>query len=271
MPQIGDITLNFDKKLRAAVTDGLGLCVGLDPVPGQMPEQFQGDPSPLLSFCREIINATTDAAAAYKPNLAFFEAFGADGWRQLQQTIQAIPTDKIIIADAKRGDIGSTARWYATAIYDRLKADAITVNPYLGSDALEPFLGDPARGAYVLAVTSNPGGRDIQELIAEGSPVYLHVVRLARRLNLNHNVGLVMGATRPELWDELLKEAVDLPLLVPGIGAQGGDLAALKAAVKRYPAPVLVNVSRSIIYASRNADFALKAGEAARKMRDSLH
>ena len=262
--------MTFQEKLKSAVTGHLGLCVGLDPVVEQMPDRFKNEPAPLASFCKDIIYATRDWASAYKPNLAFFEAYGADGWRQLDDTIRAIPPDKIILADAKRGDIGNTAKCYATAIFSKLNADAVTINPYLGSDAMEPFLTNADKGAFVLAITSNPGGKDIQELVCDGIPIYRHVVRLARGLNRNHNVGLVMGATRPELWGELLGEAIDLPLLVPGIGAQGGDLGALKAAVRDYPAPVLVNASRSISYASRGADFTVKARDAARAMFERL-
>lgn len=247
-----------------------GLCIGLDPVWDRLPEHIRTEPEPLLTFNREIIAYTSDIAAAYKPNLAFYEAFGADGWRQLEKTIKLIPDSCMVIADGKRGDIGSTAKAYAASIFDTLGSDAATVNPYLGGDAIEPFLERPDKGIFILALTSNPGGSDLQELICNGEPLFRHVIKLAVRLNRTGNVGLVIGATKPEHWQEILDLAVDLPLLVPGIGAQGGNLDALKSALLNYPAPVLVNASRSIIYASAGEDFGKAAREAAQALNEQL-
>ncbi len=254
------------ERLTQAAGGRMGLCVGLDPVRDRIPAPLRDEPEALYRFCVEIAEATSEFAAAYKPNLAFFEAEGASGWRQLERLIAALPRDRVVIADAKRGDIGNTAQAYAKSLFSQLKADMATVSPYLGADSLTPFLSDPEHGVFVLAVTSNPGGRDLQELVADGEPVFRHVIRLARRLNANSNVGLVVGATRSSLWLEVLGAAVDLPLLVPGVGAQGGDLKALKAAVRSYPAPVLVNASRSIIYASTGSDFTEAARLAARQL-----
>jgi orotidine-5'-phosphate decarboxylase len=262
--------LDFSTHLKAATGGRIGLCVGLDPIPDRLPSKFKGHPEPLAAFNAEIIEATSAYASAYKPNLAFYERFGADGWIQLGKTVMAIPKDKIVILDAKRGDIGSTAEAYADALFNGLGGDAATVSPYLGSDSLEPFLVNPDHGAYILAVTSNKGGADLQELTIDGEPLYRHVIRLARRLNKNRNVGLVVGATRTELWPGLLELALDLPLLVPGVGAQGGDPVVLRSLLSGYPGAVLVNSSRGIIHASSGDDFALRAGEEARKLSDQL-
>ncbi len=262
--------MDFNSKLRN-VTDGkIGLCIGLDPVLDRLPETIRTSREPLYAFNSEIIEHTHDIAAAYKPNLAFYEALGDEGWRQLEKTVQAVPDKCLVIADGKRGDIGSTAAAYALSLFDRLDVDAATVNPYLGADALLPFLERVDHGAFVLAVTSNPGGADLQELVCEGEPLFRHVIRMARRLNGSGNVGLVVGATRPTLWRDVMDVAVDLPLLVPGIGAQGGDLGLLKSALRDYPAPTLVNASRSIIYASSGADFGRAAREAALNLADKL-
>lgn len=262
--------MDFHTLLKTAVGEGIGLCVGLDPVMERLPSKIQTADEPLFAFNLEIIEATSDFAAAYKPNLAFYEAHGAEGWRQLEKTIKAIPSDKVIIGDAKRGDIGSTAKAYATALFDRLGVDAATVNPYLGSDALEPFIERDDKGIFVLAVTTNPGGSDIQELLVDGEPLYRYVIRLARRLNKRRNIGLVIGATKPDLWQDLLQEAIDLPLLVPGIGAQGGDTDRVRRHLENYPAPVLVNASRSILYASSGDNFKSAARDAAEKLCDQL-
>lgn len=261
---------DFRDKLRVAVPNGIGLCVGLDPLPDRLPSQFRSAAEPLYEFNVGIIEATSDYASAYKPNLAFYERFGASGWEQLAKTVRAVPEGKIVLLDAKRGDIGSTSAAYADALFTGLGGDAATVNPYLGADALEPFLSRPNKGAFVLAVTSNPGGADLQELVVDGLPLFVHVIRLARRLARRGNIGLVAGATRPQLWPCLLEEAIDLPLLVPGVGAQGGDAVELKALLTGYPAPVLVNSARGIIHASSGDDFKQAAGAAARALYDKL-
>lgn len=263
--------LNFNTRLESVVKEGIGLCVGLDPVMDKLPEHVRSSDEPLLTFNLEIIEYTYEYTAAYKPNLAFYEAHGPEGWRQLEKTIRAIPGECLVIADGKRGDIGSTAETYAVSLFETLNCDAATVNPYLGSDALEPFLQREDKGAFILTVTSNPGGADLQDLICDGEQLYRHVIRMARRLNKLSNVGLVVGATKPDLWHDLLELAEDLPLLIPGIGAQGGDLDALKTALKDYAAPALVNASRSIIYASAGVDFGHAAGDAAKRLRDQLY
>ncbi len=262
--------MNFNTRLESVVNAGIGLCVGLDPVLEKLPEHIRSSDEPLYVFNLEIIENTHEYAAAYKPNLAFYEAHGPAGWRQLEKTIRAIPDECLVIADGKRGDIGSTAEAYAVSLFETLNFDAATVNPYLGSDALEPFLRREEKGAFILAVTSNPGGADLQDLICNGEQLFRHVIRMARRLNKLSNAGLVVGATKPDIWHDLLKLAENLPLLIPGIGAQGGDLDVLKAELKDYGAPALVNASRSIIYASSGIDFGQAAGEAAERLKGQL-
>lgn len=262
--------MTFFEKLTAATPGGIGVCVGLDPLPDKLPALFQNSPEPLFEFNRAIIEATADYVSAYKPNLAFFERFGASGWLQLEKTVKAVPKGKIVILDAKRGDIGSTSKAYADALFHGLGGDAATVSPYLGSDALTPFLDEPEHGAIVLAVTSNPGGADFQELIADGIPVFKHVIRLCRKLNTKRNVGIVVGATRESLWPEVLSEAIDLPLLIPGVGAQGGDPKFLRKTLQGYQAPALVNSSRAIIFASSGDNFAAAARDAAEALQQEL-
>lgn len=262
--------MNYIEKLQKSVSDGIGLCVGLDPVIDRIPEKFHKSRSPLLDFNLEIIHATSDIASAYKPNLAFYEVYGANGWQQLEETIKAIPDDVVVIADAKRGDIGNTSKAYARALFEGLKADAATINPYLGSDSIGPFIEDDRHGVFVLAVTSNPGSAELQALLVDDEPLSYHVVRMCRKLNKFSNVGLVMGATRPEMWAGLLETSQDMPLLIPGIGAQGGDLNAVKAALKSYKAPVLINSSRSILFASSGDDFAEAARVEALRTKEML-
>jgi len=262
--------LSFIERIQQAVPEGLGVCVGLDPIVERMPPCFKTASEPLYSFNAAIIEATFEAAVAYKPNLAFYERYGASGWEQLAKTVKAVPEGKIVILDCKRGDIGSTSATYAEAMFHQLGADAVTVSPYLGSDSLSPFLEETEKGAFVLALTSNPGGAEVQELKADGMPVYLHIIDLCRRLNKNRNVGLVVGATRPEHWPRVLEAAGDLPLLIPGVGAQGGDPVALRRLLQGYPAPAFVNSSRAIIFASRGDDFADAARIAAFKLKEEL-
>ncbi len=261
----------FNQKIKEVVHKGIGLCVGLDPVIEKMPNKFHTAHKPLLEFNLDIIEATLDFAVAYKPNLAFYEVYGAEGWIQLEETIKAIPKNKLIIADGKRGDIGNTAKSYAQALFKRLEADAATVNPYLGYDSLEPFIEDAEKGIFILAVTSNPGGADIQNLESNGKPIFLYVIDLAIRLNQNRNVGLVVGATKPEALSTVLHKASDLPLLIPGIGEQGGEIRILKSILKGYNTPVLVNVSRSVIYASRSTDYKEATKIAAEKLTAQLY
>jgi orotidine-5'-phosphate decarboxylase len=218
------------------------------------------------------MDATGDLACAFKPNIAFFEALGQAGYEALQRLMK-VPRTVPVILDAKRGDIGSTAEAYARAVFDQLGADAVTLSPYLGSDSLEPFLRRADRGCFVLCKTSNAGSSDIQDLTVAGEPIYIHVARLAAHSwNNNGNLGLVVGATHPEALLRVRAICPDLPLLVPGVGAQGGDLeASVRAAVDAHGEQVLINASRSILYASDGADFAAAARAEALRLRDAIN
>ena len=234
---------------RARQVDSL-LCVGLDPHPLDLPEPT---PEAARNFCLRLVEATADLALAFKPNAGFFEAFGPDGYAVLKDVIAAIPSTIPVILDAKRGDIASTAQAYAQAAYQALGAHAVTVNPYLGYDAIEPFLVDPERGVFLLCKTSNPGAADLQDLeIAAGSDggtfrLYEYVARMAQRWNTRDNLGLVVGATHPQALLQSRSLAPDLWILAPGIGAQGGKLrATLQAGLRQDGAGMLIPVSRSL-------------------------
>ena len=264
---------------RIEVTNSV-VSVGLDPDPSRLPEFVADADLPRWAFNRRIIDATHEHAACYKPNAAFYE--DADGWRALTETIAyAHGKDVPVLLDAKRADIGNTTRQYAEALD---VADAITVNPYMGRDSLQPFLDREQKGVFVLCRTSNPGGSDLQGLeLASGEPLYERVAALADVWNANENVGLVVGATAPEELAELRGIVPDIPFLVPGVGAQGGDAeAAVEHGLADYPGATvdvgLVNSSRGIIFAgeesSRPDDEATyfgAAGDAAKRLAKRLN
>jgi orotidine-5'-phosphate decarboxylase len=255
--------------------EGRHLAVGLDTDPGRIPESVARGAAPaerVVDFNRRIIEATAGQACAYKPNSAFYEALGVDGFRALKETIDAIreaAPDAAVILDAKRADIGTTNAGYVAAAFDRLGADAVTVHPYLGGEALAPFLERSEKLVFVLARTSNPGAGELQDLVAEGAPLYRHVARaVAGNWNAAGNCGLVVGATYPDEMREIREDVpADMPILIPGAGAQGGDVAAVVAANREAGSSAfLIAASRSIIYASAGEDFA----EAARAAAQSL-
>ncbi len=235
------------------------LCVGLDPHVSELPEPSA---EAARDFCIRIVKATAPYAAAFKPNAAFFEVFGADGWTALKQVIEAIQEEShrlgsriLVILDAKRGDIASTAEAYAMSAFEKLGADCITLSPYLGGDSIEPFIKNPEKGAFLLCKTSNPGSGDLQDIKVDGPssiPLYEYVARLGQKWNVKNNIGLVVGATYPETLAHLRSVAPEMWFLVPGVGTQGGDLeAALGAGLRKDGKGVLINVSRAI---SRSAD-----------------
>ena len=220
------------------------LCVGLDPDP----DRIEGGAAGALRYCAEIVRQTEEHVCCFKPNSAFWEQYGADGWAALLELRAAAPSTPFLL-DAKRGDMDNTMRAYGRAVYRTLGMDAATVSPYLGGDSLREFTRYEDRGVYVLCRTSNPGARDLQHLEARGEPMYLHVARLAGGLNENGNVGLVVGATAPDEIAEI-RRVTGLPFLLPGVGAQGGDVdAAVRAAWNGDPASCLVAASRSVLYA----------------------
>lgn len=237
------------------------LCVGLDPDPTRIPKHLGNGPQAVYKFCVEIIEATADSAAAFKPNLAFFESLGIEGWNVLDQVLRVVPEDVPVILDAKRGDIGSTAQHYARAIFERLRGGAVTINPYMGIDSVEPFLEHADRGVYILCLTSNAGAADFQL----HQDLYLRVARKVRQWNTRGNCGMVVGATKPQYLTSILAVAPDVPLLIPGLGTQGGDLEATLEAAPNLPRHhLLFNVSRSIIFAAEDHGFGRQARVAAR-------
>lgn len=265
----------FADRLADAQAATSALCVGLDPDPERLPAHLlrRGDvPAAVLAFNRAVIEATADAACAYKLNFAFYEALGVDGFRVIRDTIAAVPTGRLVIADVKRGDVGHSARQYAAAVFETLRCDACTVAPYMGGDSVRPFLAYPGRAAFVLARTSNAGAADVQERLSDGVPIYRHVADLARAWDAEAAgaAGLVVGATAPAALAELRAACPTLPFLVPGVGAQGGRPDAVMRAAATPEGAVVVNASRSIIYASEGADFAAAAAQAARDARDGL-
>ncbi|WP_136601059.1 orotidine-5'-phosphate decarboxylase [Salinigranum halophilum] len=264
------MTERFFDRLRDRITrvDSV-VSVGLDPDPARLPDHLHEYDLPRWAFNRRIIDETHEHAACYKPNVAFYE--DGDGWRALRETIAyAHGKDVPVLLDAKRADIGNTSRQYAKLLE---YADAITLNPYLGRDSLEPFLSRADKGVFVLCRTSNPGGSDLQDLeLASGDRVYERVAALAELWNGNENVGLVVGATTPEELESVREQVPDLPFLVPGVGAQGGDA---EAAVTHGLADGvgLVNSSRGIIFAGEDQGeaFAKVAGDAAKRLKKRLN
>jgi orotidine-5'-phosphate decarboxylase len=265
------MTLTFAERLaRAQHASGGLLCVGLDPDPAKLPRDLaEAGGSPLLAFNRRIVDATADLAAAYKPQIAFYSALGAED--QLLASIRYIrerAPAALVILDAKRNDIGNTAEAYAREAFDRYDADAVTVNPYMGEDSVRPFLARPDRGAVLLCRTSNPGAKDFQDLLIDGQPLYRRVAeRAAGHWNEHRNLMLVVGATYPREMAELRLAHPELPFLVPGIGAQGGDLeATLAAGLDAHGAGLLINSARNIIYAGGGASGAIRSAAADLKM-----
>jgi len=255
--------MKFKERISELVRDRKSLiCVGLDSDLNKIPEHLHSNDNPILEFNKQIIDATSDLCVAYKPNLAFYECLGSQGWETLKATIAVVPNNVPVIVDAKRGDIGNTSRMYAQAIFDYLGGDAITLTPYLGEDSLAPFFEYKDKFAFVLALTSNPSSQDFQLLEVAGKPLYHIVAEAVQRWNKNDNLGLVVGASHPDKIKEVREISGNLPFLIPGVGAQGGDLeASAKFGTDNGKSIALINVSRSVIYASDGVDFAEKARE----------
>jgi orotidine-5'-phosphate decarboxylase len=267
--------MDFMQALRARWTRADSLvCVGLDPEPAKFPGQFHDDPDAVFKFCRAIVDATAPYVCSFKPQIAHFAALGAeDALQRLIAHIHAAHAGIPVILDAKRGDIGSTAQQYAIEAFDRYRADAVTANPYLGHDSLQPFLDRADKGVVILCRTSNAGAGDLQDLDVGGRPLYQHVAEtIARGWNGNGNCALVVGATWPEQLREVRTIVGDMPFLVPGVGAQGGDVEAVVRNAKTADGSgLVVSSSRAILYASNGDDFAEAAGNAAKSLRDEIN
>jgi orotidine-5'-phosphate decarboxylase len=264
--------VTFLTKLAAAsrARDSI-VCVGLDPEPASIPEALGTGPQAALRFLRRVIRATSDHVCAYKPNLAFYERYGSAAFDILGLVLQAIPDDIPVILDAKRGDVPNTAEAYADALFDTFHADAVTVAPYVGLDAIAPFCRD-GRYALVLARTSNVGAGDLQDLRVDGRPVYEHVVERCVAKFSAESCGFVVGATYPDEAKRLRRLAPDRLFLMPGVGSQGGDArAAVAAALDAHGGGILLSSSRSVLYASKGEDFEQAAARAARELRDAAN
>ncbi len=255
------------------------LCVGLDPEPVRFPAMYLGEPAErsVLRFCCDIIEATAPYVCAFKPNIAFFEVLGPEGMHVFQEVIKVIPRHIPVIVDAKRGDIGNSARNYASAFFDTYGCDAITVNPYLGRDSVQPFLDHHDKGVFLLCRTSNPGARDFQDLPVQDSdgvvrPLYEVVAQQIQGWNAADNCGLVVGATYPRELKRIRAICPTLPILIPGVGAQGGDLrASVAAGVDAEGERAIIAVSRAILYAGDGDEYAAAAEKEARLLRDRIN
>ena len=274
--------MNFIDKLHAAERAHQSLlCVGLDPDPAKLPGAWRGRPDRIFDFCARIVDATADLVIAFKPQIAYFAAHRAEAQlERLMDHMRAHAPGVPIILDAKRGDIGSTAEQYAIEAFERYGADAVTLSPFMGFDSVQPYLTHAGKGAFLLCRTSNPGGDDLQSqrlASVPGQPLlYEHVAQLAQGpWNLNGQLGLVVGATYPDEIERVRQLAPTLPLLIPGVGAQGGDaLATVRAGYRQHEGrtsgPIIVNSSRAILYASSNDDFDQAARREALKTREVL-
>ena len=264
----------LDRLHRADRANNSLLCVGLDPDPAKFPDVWKGDRARIFDFCAAIVDATKDLVIAFKPQIAFFSANRAeDQLERVIDFINRVAPEVPVILDAKRGDIGSTAEQYAREVFERYNADAATLSPYLGFDSIEPYLRYRNKGLFLLCRTSNPGGADLQaQPLKRGVLLYEHIAQTAAQdWNVTGQVGLVVGATFPAELSRVRELAPTLPLLIPGVGAQGGDAAASVAAAWRPDAPIVISSSRAVLYASSGADFADAARREALRARAELN
>lgn len=251
------------------------LCVGLDPVIEKLPEGIPATADGVADFCIEIINATRDIVSSYKPNLPFYLSLGEDGARALRRVREAIPSDIPMILDCKVNDLGDTARAWVQTAFDYIEADAVVVAPYMGKDALAPYFHQKGKGVIVLVKTSNPGSGDLQDLtLANGEPLYMHVATRCREWNTTYpaDIGMVVGATYPEQLQSVRALCPDQVILLPGLGAQGGDVqASVQAGEDKHGGSLLCSSSRGILYASASKDFAEAARSEAQRLRDHIN
>lgn len=262
----------LDKLLHASRKNDSLVCVGLDTDEEKIPLFLRSEDDPIFTFNQRIIDSTRDLVCAYKPNLAFYEALGIRGWEALKKTCEYIPEEIPIILDAKRGDIGNTAQMYAKALYEVMKADAVTISPYMGKDAVLPFLEYEDKVSFILCLTSNKGALDFQLSLIEGKPLYEIVAEKVLSWNEKNNCGLVVGATYPEQLKKIRQIAPGLPFLIPGVGAQAGEIeSTIKYGTDNKGELAIINSSRAILYASSGEDFAKAARNETLRLRDSIN
>lgn len=261
--------MTFAERLDALCAErGSHACIGLDPMPDRLPAAVRGADDPVFAFNRAVIDATIDLVPVYKPNLAFYEQFGASGWTSLKRTVEYIGARAIVLGDAKRGDIDSTAAAYARALFEAFGFDACTVSAYMGHDAVAPFLTYRDRGVFVLCRTSNQSAPEVQDATIDGRPLFERVAERAVEWNEHGNCGLVVGATYPAELGRIRQLAPGLPILIPGVGAQGGDAGAARRAA--FGGPFVISSSRGIIFASGGDDFAAAARRATIALREQI-
>ena len=246
------------------------LCIGLDSDINKIPKHLLKYNDPIYEFNRQIIDATCDLCVAYKPNIAFYECMGAKGWKTLQKTLEYIPNNIFTIADAKRGDIGNTSKMYAKTFFETLNFNSITISPYMGSDSIKPFLEFSNKWVIILALTSNTGSSDFQYLLSDDKPLYQNVIQVSTKFGSNENIMFVVGATKSEELSRIRNLIPNHFLLIPGIGAQGGDLEKVVSTTMNHDCGILVNSSRSIIYAGDGIDFADKSRVEASKIQKKM-
>ena len=266
--------MSYNEKLKSLIVAKQShLCIGLDVDETKLPQSVLSSDEPILSFNQQIINSTEDIAVVYKLNLAFYEALGEKGYGILRDTLSMIPSDVITIADAKKGDIGNSSSIYAKVVFEDLGFDAVTVNPYMGFDSIEPFCKNPEKGVFILVLTSNEGSSDFQQIeSANGIPFFLEIAQRISEWNKNDNIGMVLGATHLEELERAVNAAPNLSVLIPGVGKQGGDGRKVKDIFQdNKRGPFIVNSSRGVIYASSGEDFASEARIAAKELRDELN
>ena len=262
--------MNFDQLNQEIQSKQSLLCVGLDTDINKIPDHLKKEEDPIFEFNKQIIDATADYAIAYKPNIAFYESLGSKGWDSLQKTVEYIPKNIFTIADAKRGDIGNTSKMYAKAFFENMNFDSITVAPYMGIDSVSPFLGFEDKFVILLVHTSNPGSQDFQLLESKEGKLYESVIRKSRQWADHKQMMYVVGATRADKIGEIRALAPDHFFLVPGIGAQGGDLEEVCKYGMNKNGGLLINSSRGIIYASSDKDFAKVAGQKSKELKEDI-
>lgn len=263
--------MNRQELFKEITTKKSYLCVGLDTDIKKIPSHLLKEKDPVFEFNKQIIDATEKYCVAYKPNLAFYESLGSKGWESLQKTVEYIPKNQFTIADAKRGDIGNTSGLYARAFFENMNFDSVTVAPYMGEDSVKPFLEFKGKWVILLALTSNVGSKDFQMLSVGGEEeLFIKVLRVSQQWGDASQLMYVVGATKASMLERIRKEVPESFFLVPGVGAQGGDLEAVSKAGMNKQCGLLVNSSRGIIYASSGNDFAQQAAKEAKALKDEM-